>query len=93
MYIGFPSKVDGVTIVGVYPLVFVGVGTGIGLDSFASVSTSAALSASSKWTRLSRLLSAADKEGRHFRGNYNLESGTIICKKTLICEKEIGQNP
>ena len=36
MYIGFPSKVDDVTIVGVYPPVFVGVGTGVGLDPFAS---------------------------------------------------------
>ena len=48
MHIGFLSKVDSVTIVGVYPLVFIGVGTGISLDPFASVSTSEALSASSK---------------------------------------------
>ena len=47
MYIGFPSKVSGVTIVGKYPLGFVGVGTGIDLDPFARVSTSEALSASS----------------------------------------------
>ena len=48
MYIGFPSKVAGVTIVGVCPLGFIGVGTGNGLDPFARVSTSEALSASSK---------------------------------------------
>ena len=46
--IGFPSKVAGVTMVGVYPLVFVGVGTGNGLDPFARVSTSEAWSVSSK---------------------------------------------
>ena len=37
MYIGFPSKVAGVTIVGVYPLGFNGVGTGNGRDPLASV--------------------------------------------------------
>ena len=62
IYIGFPSKVAGVTIVGEYPLGFVGVGTGKGLDPFARASTSEALSASSKCTRLSQLLSDADKE-------------------------------
>ena len=72
MYIGFPSKVDGVTIVDVYPLIFVGVGTCIDLDPFASVSTSEALSASPKWTRLSQFLSAADKE-------------CFMTKSVLIC--------
>ena len=72
MYIGFPLKVDGVTIVGVYLLVFVGVGTGIGLDPSASVSTSEALSASSKCTRLSQFSSAADKE-------------CFMTKSVLIC--------
>ena len=62
MYIGFPSKVAGVTIVGEYPLRFNGVGTGNGCDPLASVSTSEALSASSKCTKLSQFLSAADKE-------------------------------
>ena len=47
-YIGFPSKVAGVTIVGEYPLGFNGVGIGNGRDPLASVSTSEALSASSK---------------------------------------------
>ena len=51
---------------------FIGVGTGIGLDPFASVSTSEALSASSKWTRLSQFLSAADKE-------------CFMTKSVLIC--------
>ena len=50
MYIGFPSKVD------------VGVGTGIDLDPFARVSTSEVLSTSSKCSRLSQFLSAADIE-------------------------------
>ena len=40
IYIGFQSKVAGVTIVGVYPLGFNGVGTGNGRDPLASVSTS-----------------------------------------------------
>ena len=48
IYIGFPSKVAGVTIVGEYPLGFNGVGTGNGRDPLTSVSTSGALSASSK---------------------------------------------
>ena len=72
MYIGFPSEVDGVTIGGVYPLLFVGVGTGIGFESFVSVSTSEALSASSKWTRLLQFLSAADKE-------YFMTKSVLIC--------------
>ena len=72
MYIGFQTKVDGVTIVDVYPLIFVGVGTCIDLDPFASVSTSEALSASPKWTRLSQFLSAADKE-------------CFMTKSVLIC--------
>ena len=42
--IGFPSKVAGVTIVGVYPLGFDGVGTGNGRDPLAEVRTSEALS-------------------------------------------------
>ena len=52
IYVSFPSKVAGVTIVGEYPLGFNGVGTGNGRDPLASVSTSVstseALSASSK---------------------------------------------
>ena len=62
IYIGFPSKVAGVTIVGEYPLAFNGVGTGNDRDPLASVSTSEALSASSKWTKLSQFVSDADKE-------------------------------
>ena len=72
MCIGFPSKVAGVTIVGEYPLGFVGVGTGKGLDPFARASTSKALSASSKCTRLSQFLFDADKE-------------CLITKSVLIC--------
>ena len=72
IYIGFPSKVAGVTIVGEYPLGFNGVGTGIGLDPFARASTSEALSASSKCTRLSEFLSDADKE-------------CFVTKSVLIC--------
>ena len=64
MYISFPSKVGGVTIVGV--------GTGIGLDPFASVSTSEALSASFKCKKLSQFLSDADKE-------------CFMTKSVLIC--------
>ena len=26
--------------------------------------------------------------GRHLTGNYNLESGTIICKKTMLCKRK-----
>ena len=64
MYISFPLKVDGVTIVGLR--------TGIGLDPFASGSTSEALSASFKCTKLSQFLSAADKE-------------CFMTKSVLIC--------
>ena len=71
-YIGFPSKVAGVTIVGEYPLGFVGVGTGKGLDPFARASTSEALSASSQCTRLLQFLSDADKE-------------CLVTKSVLIC--------
>ena len=70
MYIGFPSEVAGVTIVGEYPLGFVGVGTGKGLDPFARARTSEALSAFSKCTKLSQFLS--DKE-------------CLVTKSVLIC--------
>ena len=72
MYIGFPSKVAGITIVGEYPLGFVGVGIGNGRDPLARASTSEALSASSKCTRLSQFLSDADKE-------------CLVTKSVLIC--------
>ena len=58
----FPSKVDDVMICGVYLLMLVDISTGEGLEQFASVSTSGALRAASKWTMLSQFLSAADIE-------------------------------
>ena len=64
IYIGFPSKVAGVTIVGEYPFGFNGVGIGNGRDPLARASTSEALSASSQCTRLLQFLSDADKELR-----------------------------
>ena len=50
----FPSKVDDVMICGVYLLMLVDISTGEGLEQFASVSTSEALRAASKWTMLSQ---------------------------------------